>query len=159
MLRIDDPLTSAVIDPVIVPAGAEAFPAVGGGCMGGLRRAKPGRTVMQDGADGSGYSHSSTVFGPRRGSYKISLVTKVVLCPYHHQVFHTAQVGVEMRLFRNIADPLAKGHQVIQNRLAIKRHYAPTRLNHSSHHLHGCRFARTVCSEITRESACARRKS
>jgi hypothetical protein len=35
---------------------------------------------MQDGADGGCYSHSSTVFGPRREGYKISLVTRVVLC-------------------------------------------------------------------------------
>ena len=35
---------------------------------------------MQDGADGGGYSHSSTVFGLRREGWKISLVTRVVLC-------------------------------------------------------------------------------
>jgi hypothetical protein len=42
--------------------------------------AKPSRTVIQDGADGGIYSHSSTVFGLRREGYKISLVTGVVLC-------------------------------------------------------------------------------
>src|SRR4051812_19363419 len=39
---------------------------------------------------------------------------------HHHQIFETAQMGIELRLFRHITDAALKSHQIAVDILAVE---------------------------------------
>ena len=71
----------------------------------------------------------------------------------HAEVFNAAQVGVEMRLFGDVAHALLVGDEVLLDGLAFEEDFSGAWVHESGDHLHGGGFAGAVGAEVAGDFA------